>query len=168
MHTCMCAHKHMHTRESTWHAPTHAHMHTHTYIHTCTDLARHFSVTWCMYNTLVNTHVHVYTVRHSMKDLRHAVNLAVHSRGRTLTLRVVVYFFDQEWNERVLVVMSLHSGILLHSPEGSSWYSEWRTYSISADLLCLSDYGLFKDFLEWRRESTAYFFCRNASDVQEL
>ena len=82
-----------------------------------------------------------------MKDLRHAVDLAVRSRGG-------------DW------VCSL-GFCNVYLREAVDMKDVCR---IRSDLLCLPEKGLFKDLLEWRREreSTACYFWRSACDAQEL
>ena len=95
----------------------HTYIRTHTHTHSCDGppfLWLDIQTPQQQQHTLMNTHhiyikiiyiYYVYTVWHSMKGLQHAADLAVCSRGRTLTLHVLVSFFDREWSERVLVAI---------------------------------------------------------------
>ena len=152
-----------------WRTCTHPHTRAwvHTRIHTYTHAQLQLTafLRWHMHNNNSNTPswTHMLYTRspeNSMKDLRQAVDLAVHSWGRILT---ACAFFDQEWNERLFVAIesALWDVVMF------SWGKQLILWVKDMQIFCACQTRVCSDFLEWRGKSTVYFW-RSACDAQEL
>ena len=169
MHSLTHACIHIHKRKSEWHACVHVHIHTQahecTYIHgrhTCTAATSHFSAAVLVHahaqeQQHTREHACTYTVWHSTEDLPQVQLHAAHSQGRTLSLHVLISFFDWEQNERVLVATEFalwDSVTFTWGKQLIFWVKDEQSRSF-----VLVRQGCVERFVVWRQEFVAWKGC---------